>query len=117
MKLGFRSTRYKDLFDFYYLINTAGIDKEKLSNCLDILIFKDESMKENNINDILSRLKQILSDEETEITNNYCGIQEEGIPNKIWNGEETCEDFIEDEEPDKINVNSPNIEDKITLNN
>ena len=63
LKLGFRSTRYKDLFNFYYLINTAGIDKEKLSNCLDILIFKDESMKENNINDILSRLKQILSSE------------------------------------------------------
>lgn len=63
LKLGFRSTRYKDLFDFYYLINTAGIDKEKLSNCFDILIFKDESMKENNINDILLRLKQILSSE------------------------------------------------------
>lgn len=63
LKLGFRSTRYKDLFDFYYLINTAGIDKEKLSNCFDILIFKDESMKENNIKDILSRLEQILSSE------------------------------------------------------
>lgn len=61
LKLGFRSTRYKDLFDFYYLINTAGIDKEKLSNCFDILIFKDKSMKENNINDILLRLKQILN--------------------------------------------------------
>lgn len=46
LKLGFRSTRYKDLFDFYYLINVAGIDKEKLSTCFDILIFKDESMRE-----------------------------------------------------------------------
>ena len=63
LKLGFRSTRYKDLFDFYYLINIAGIDKKKLFNCFDILIFKDESMKEDNINDILSRLKQILSSE------------------------------------------------------
>ena len=39
----------------------SGIDKEKLLNCLDILIFKDENMREKNINDILSRLNQILS--------------------------------------------------------
>ena len=61
LKLGFRSTRYKDLFDFYYLINIAGIDKSKLENCLEILIFDDPSMKENNITDIISRLNQILS--------------------------------------------------------
>lgn len=61
LKLGFQSTRYKDLFDFYFLINTAGIDKVKLLNCFDILIFKDENMKENNINDILSRLEKIIN--------------------------------------------------------
>ena len=61
LKLGFRSTRYKDLFDFYYLINIAGIDKSKLEKCLDILIFNDSNMKENNISDIISRLNQILS--------------------------------------------------------
>lgn len=63
LKLGFRSTRYKDLFDFYYLINIAGIDKKKLVNCLDILIYKDITMKENNITDIITRLKQILNSE------------------------------------------------------
>ena len=61
LKLGFRSTRYKDLFDFYYLINIAGIDKSKLKKCLKILIFNDSNMKENNISDIISRLNQILS--------------------------------------------------------
>ncbi len=61
LKLGFRSTRYKDLFDFYYLINIAGIDKHKLEKCLEILIYNDNKMKENNIQDIISRLKQILS--------------------------------------------------------
>ena len=61
LKLGFRSTRYKDLFDFYYLINIAGIDKSKLEKCLEILIFNDSNMKENNISDIISRLNQILS--------------------------------------------------------
>ena len=61
LKLGFRSTRYKDLFDFYYLINIAGIDKKQLEKCFDILIFKDKNMKENNIKDIISRLNQILN--------------------------------------------------------
>ena len=60
LKLGFRSTRYKDLFDFYYLINISGIDSKKLINCLDILIFQDDKMKENNIKDVIRRLKQIL---------------------------------------------------------
>ena len=63
LKLGFRSTRYKDLFDFYYLINIAGIDKKKLDNCFNILIFNDINMKENNITDIVRRLNEILSSE------------------------------------------------------
>lgn len=63
LKLGFRSTRYKDLFDFYYLINIAGIDKKKLDNCFNILIFNDVNMKENNITDIVIRLNEILSSE------------------------------------------------------
>lgn len=61
LKLGFRSTRYKDLFDFYYLINTAGIDKKKLEKCFNVLIFNDSSMKENTIDDIVKRLKEILN--------------------------------------------------------
>lgn len=57
LKLGFRSTRYKDLFDFYYLINRTELDKEKLMNCFNILIFKDETMRENNIEDVVNRLQ------------------------------------------------------------
>ena len=57
LKLGFRSTRYKDLFDFYYLINKTELDKEKLMNCFNILIFKDETMRENNIKDVVNRLQ------------------------------------------------------------
>ena len=38
LKLGFRSTRYKDLFDFYYLISKTELDKEKLMNCFNILM-------------------------------------------------------------------------------
>lgn len=61
LKLGFRSTRYKDLFDFYYLINKTELDKEKLMNCFNILIFKDETMRENNIEDIVNRLQMTFN--------------------------------------------------------
>ena len=61
LKLGFRSTRYKDLFDFYYLINKTELDKEKLMNCFNILIFKDETMKENNIKDVVNRLQMTFN--------------------------------------------------------
>ena len=61
LKLGFRSTRYKDLFDFYYLINKTELDKEKIMNCFNILIFKDETMRENNIKDIVNRLQMTFN--------------------------------------------------------
>ena len=61
LKLGFRLTRYKDLFDFYYLINKTELDKEKLINCFNILIFKDETMRENNIEDVVNRLQMTFN--------------------------------------------------------
>ena len=61
LKLGFRSTRYKDLFDFYYLINKTELDKEKLMNCFNILIFKYETMRENNIKDVVNRLQMTFN--------------------------------------------------------
>ena len=61
LKFGFVSTRYKDIFDFYYLINNENLNKDKLLKYFDILIFKDKDMKENNINDICKRLNRILN--------------------------------------------------------
>jgi predicted nucleotidyltransferase component of viral defense system len=60
LKMGIRSTRYKDLFDFYYLINIAGLDKEKLIKSIEILIFNDNLMRENSMLDIFNRLNSIL---------------------------------------------------------
>jgi predicted nucleotidyltransferase component of viral defense system len=60
LKMGIRSTRYKDLFDFYYLINIAGLDKEKLIKSIEILIFNDNIMRENSMLDIFNRLNSIL---------------------------------------------------------
>ena len=61
LKLGFRSTRYKDLFDFYYLITNDKIDKRKLLETIKILIFDDDDMYENNLNDIYNRLNHTLN--------------------------------------------------------
>ena len=38
LKFGIRSTRYKDIFDFYYLINIKDIDNIKLLKYINILI-------------------------------------------------------------------------------
>ena len=61
LKLGIRCTRYKDLFDFYYLISNNKLNEDKLLKALKIIIFDDEKMKENNIKDILERLNKIFS--------------------------------------------------------
>lgn len=60
LKLGFVSTRYKDIFDFYYLINISKLDKKKLFKNIEILIFNDDTMRENSIDDILNRLSKTL---------------------------------------------------------
>ena len=60
LKFGFISTRYKDIFDFYYLINNENLNKNILIKCFNTFIFSDETMKENNLEDIFKRLNRIL---------------------------------------------------------
>ena len=62
LKFGILSTRYKDIFDFYYLINNFDIDKNELLDIIDILIFKDENMRQEKIEDIVYDLNLILND-------------------------------------------------------
>lgn len=59
LKFGVFSTRYKDIFDIYYLVET--VDHILLEKCLKIYIFDDPGMKENNIIDILNRVKQTFT--------------------------------------------------------
>lgn len=61
LKLGFRSTRYKDLFDFYYLIDNNKLDENKLLKAFEIIIFADETMREETIGNIISRLESIFN--------------------------------------------------------
>lgn len=60
LKFGPFSTRYKDVYDMYYLKNS--VDRVKLMVALDTYIFKDGTMKENTGNDIVRRLKITFSD-------------------------------------------------------
>lgn len=60
LKLGFRSTRYKDVFDFCYLINENKLNKEKVYHYINAIIFNDSNTKENNTKDIVKRLKLIF---------------------------------------------------------
>ena len=59
LKFGPFSTRYKDVYDIYYLKDV--IDKEKLLRALDSYIFLDKTMRENSVEDIRKRLMFVFS--------------------------------------------------------
>ncbi len=59
LKFGPSSTRFKDIFDMCYL--SERMDREKLMTCLDILIFSDPGMRENNMQDICRRVRNTFA--------------------------------------------------------
>ena len=61
LKFGYVSTRYKDIFDFYYLINNCNLNKDKMLEIIKILIIDDNSVKEENIEEIVITLKKVLN--------------------------------------------------------
>ena len=61
LKFGITSTRYKDIFDIYYLINKSDFDKQRFSKYLDKLIFKSELIEENNITELKNNLEYTLT--------------------------------------------------------
>lgn len=60
LKFGPFSTRYKDVYDMYYLKDT--VNREKLMIALDTYVFSDATMRENTRSDIEKRLKITFSD-------------------------------------------------------
>ncbi len=60
LKFGITSTRYKDIFDIYYLFNTNNFSNNRFFKYLDKLVFKDTLIDENNIIDLKSSLESIL---------------------------------------------------------
>lgn len=61
LKFGIVSTRYKDVFDIYYLINNDNFNKIRFVNYLDKFIFKDSLVDEKNLFEIKNSLDVILS--------------------------------------------------------
>ncbi len=60
LKFGTFSTRFKDIYDMYYLKDK--INMEKLRQVLQIYVFGDDSMREKEGKDITKRLKSIFAD-------------------------------------------------------
>lgn len=81
------STRYKDVFDLYYL--TDYVEGKRLRVCLDTYIFNDPYMAENNVEAVIKRLNRTFSDKlylyniERSSKSNWLGIQVSDALKKI----------------------------------
>ncbi|MCI9212836.1 nucleotidyl transferase AbiEii/AbiGii toxin family protein [Schaedlerella arabinosiphila] len=60
LKFGSFSTRYKDIYDMYYQCDK--LNNEKLRTCFESYIFSDPGMRENDISDVVRRVKAVFSD-------------------------------------------------------
>lgn len=60
LKLGRFSTRYKDIFDFYYFITSDRLDKGRLVRYLSEYILNTEDMRETSVSDVHKRLLSIF---------------------------------------------------------
>lgn len=61
LRIGAASTRYKDVFDIYYLLIVKGVREEALDNALHSLVFDNDNMRESNYEQIAKRLRRVFS--------------------------------------------------------
>ncbi len=88
LKFGIRTTRYKDIFDIYYLINNTDINKDKLLNIIHILIINNKAMRENNLNDIIKNLtitinNNIFKYNISDVKNNWIQVPINEVVNNV----------------------------------
>lgn len=88
LRFGIRTTRYKDIFDIYYLINKTDINKDDLLYMINKLIIEDPTMRENNIEDIIKNLNTILNNNIfkqnlSDARNNWLGISADQVFNNV----------------------------------
>lgn len=62
LKFGTLSTRFKDIYDMYYL--STIVDKEELLHSFQILIFSDQQMREKNTQNMFEHVQKIFNDNE-----------------------------------------------------
>lgn len=76
LKFGSLSTRFKDVYDLYFL--SSLVNKHELLNCFNILIFQNTTMRENTIDDIIKRVQTTF--------NNHTYLENLSTSNKNWIG-------------------------------
>ena len=59
---GSNSRRYKDIFDMYYLKDI--VDEKKIHDAIQLLIFDDEGMRENDYESIVNRVENTFKDKQ-----------------------------------------------------
>ena len=60
LRLGTLSSRYKDVFDMYYLL--GKMSKKTLKRYFDLYIYQDRGMRERTPNSIVNRVSEVFSD-------------------------------------------------------
>lgn len=88
LRFGIRTTRYKDIFDIYFLINNTNIDKDNLLYMINKLIIEDSTTRESNIGDIIKNLNTILNNNIfkrslSEARNNWLDISVDRVINNV----------------------------------
>ena len=58
LRFGTVSTRYKDIFDMYFLKD--NIDKDKLRICMDLYVYRDPKMREKEKEDVVRRVESVF---------------------------------------------------------
>ena len=90
LKFGITSTRYKDIFDIYYLFNMNNFKNNRFFKYLDKLIFQDNLIEENNITQIKDSLFKIFNNSKyttmlNSARNNWLEISTEEVTKYILN--------------------------------
>ena len=96
LKHGIRTTRYKDVYDFYYLITEGNMDKSLLNKLITIYCV-DNNSRIKNTKDIVNELNKIFNNQHflENVTNSRYNWVEENIETVL----DTILDFIKELEP------------------
>lgn len=61
LRWGIASTRYRDVFDVYYLLCKEGVERDAFDCAMDAFVYRDPDMREADNNDVRIRLRSVLS--------------------------------------------------------
>lgn len=62
LRHGIRSTRFRDLYDMYYIGHRQDLDRSQLIAFIDVSIIGNKSMYEKNMADVVSRVRRTVDD-------------------------------------------------------